>query len=292
MLKLSSRNTPKPARQRYLGVDMAYVYQHVRLDKNEPFYIGVGTSPKRAYSKFARNNIWVKIVKKAGYKVEIVFDNISRKEALEKEKELIKKYGRIDKKTGILSNMTDGGDGGTGHIKSEELCKKMSELYKERIKKDRSMVEAMHRHNRGRPLSEETKRKLSESKKGRKLTEEHKAKLRGRPAPSKSPEVRKRLSELFKGRPISEEQKKRISQTLMGRSNGPWKPSQYEKNKNYWKSVYSPITQFSKEGEFIKVWYNRIIASEELGIPKNHIRENLRGRKKLKDYIFKFGDCS
>ena len=32
---------------------MAYVYRHIRLDKNQPFYIGVGTCDtyERAYSK-------------------------------------------------------------------------------------------------------------------------------------------------------------------------------------------------------------------------------------------------
>lgn len=220
------------------------VYRHIRLDKNEPFYIGIGTRKSRAYDKW-RNRIWKNIIAKTPYEVEILFDNLTREQAEAKEREFIALYGRIDLKTGTLANLTDGGDEGSGH------------------------------GNRGRKHSEETK-----------------AKMRGKPAPSKSPEVRKKLSEIFKGRPIPEEQKRRISQTLMGRSNGPWKPSQYEKNKNYWRSVYNPITQFSKEGELIKVWHNRIVASEELGIPKNHIRENLRGRRKLENYLFKFGDLS
>lgn len=270
---------------------MAYVYQHIRLDKNEPFYIGVGSHKGRAYSKDGRNNIWKKIVKKAGYFVEILIDNITRKEALEEEKRLISLYGRINNKTGILSNLTDGGDGGSGIVRSKEYKERISKLYKEKCKFDRSMIEPMHAYNRGRPLSEETKRKLSESKKGRKLTEEHKAKLRGRPSPAKRPEIRKKLSELFKGRPIPEEQKKRISETLKGKSNGPWKPTQYEKNRQYWENVYNPITQFSLEGEFIKVWNNRIIAAKELGIPKNNIRECARGKRmQAGGFLFKFGD--
>lgn len=44
-----------------------YIYRHVRIDKNEPFYIGIGSKPKkfinnsvefsRAYNKSRRNNI-------------------------------------------------------------------------------------------------------------------------------------------------------------------------------------------------------------------------------------------
>ena len=38
---------------------MAYVYQHVRLDTNEPFYIGIGSDDKnyqRANNKFNRKS--------------------------------------------------------------------------------------------------------------------------------------------------------------------------------------------------------------------------------------------
>jgi len=270
---------------------MSCVYQHIRLDKNTPFYIGVGASVKRAYSKYGRNNIWKRIVAKVGYRVEIIIDRVSREDALKEEKRLIAVYGRMNNNTGVLANLTDGGDGGSGIVRSEESRNRLSEMYKERCKFDRSMIEPMHAHNRGKHLSEETKRKLSESKKGRRLTEEHKAKLRGRPSPAKRPEVRKKLSELFKGRPIPEEQKRRISETLKGKSNGPWKLAQYEKNRQYWESVYHPITQLSLDGKIVKVWNNRLIASRTLNIPKNDIRECARGRRKeAGGFIFRFGD--
>ena len=58
---------------------MAYVYRHIRLDKNEPFYIGIGKIPnyKRAYLKSIRNIIWKQIVAKTDYEIEILFDNLS-----------------------------------------------------------------------------------------------------------------------------------------------------------------------------------------------------------------------
>lgn len=92
---------------------MAYVYRHIRLDKNEPFYIGIGKSDLdyyRAYETYNRNEIWKRIATKAEIEVEILIDNISYEEAKEKEVEFIKLYGRINQKTGCLANMTEGGD--------------------------------------------------------------------------------------------------------------------------------------------------------------------------------------
>jgi len=57
---------------------MAYVYQHIRLDCNEPFYIGIGSdsSYRRANERTRRNDIWNKITAKTDYKVVILFDNL------------------------------------------------------------------------------------------------------------------------------------------------------------------------------------------------------------------------
>lgn len=107
---------------------MAIVYRHIRLDKNIPFYIGIGKTEKRAYQKYFRNNIWNQIISKTKYDVEILFDNLSWEQACEKEKEFIKLYGRIDLKTGILANQTDGGDGNNNF--SEEARKKISLAHK------------------------------------------------------------------------------------------------------------------------------------------------------------------
>ena len=93
---------------------MAYVYRHIRLDKNEPFYIGIGSDNegfyKRAYSKKNRNSHWKNIIK-YGYEVEIILDDLTWEKACTKEIEFIKLYGRKDLGKGTLVNMTDGGDG-------------------------------------------------------------------------------------------------------------------------------------------------------------------------------------
>ena len=104
---------------------MAYVYQHIRLDTDEVFYIGIGSDTdgkyKRAYKKNGRNNPhWNNIVNKAGYRVEILTDNVSWEEACEEEKILIKYYGRKNLNEGKLVNFTDGGEGSLG-IKASDL---------------------------------------------------------------------------------------------------------------------------------------------------------------------------
>jgi hypothetical protein len=106
---------------------MAYVYRHIRLDKNEPFYIGVGndTKFKRAKEKCGRTLMWNRIVSKHGYKIDIIMSDIDRCVALEKEIEFIKLYGRRDLGLGTLINMTDGGeDGNLNHVVSKETREK------------------------------------------------------------------------------------------------------------------------------------------------------------------------
>jgi hypothetical protein len=103
---------------------MAIVYKHIRKDKNEIFYIGIGKTIARAKSKKSRNNHWYNIINKTDYSIEIIHNNISWEDACELEKTYIKQYGRKDLGLGLLVNMTDGGDG-ISNI-SDETKKKMS----------------------------------------------------------------------------------------------------------------------------------------------------------------------
>lgn len=93
---------------------MAYVYRHIRLDKNVPFYIGVCRKEKdkyhlRAYEKRDRNKTWNQIVSQTEYEVEIIMDNLDVDSAEEKEREFISLYKRIAD-GGTLVNVTFGGE--------------------------------------------------------------------------------------------------------------------------------------------------------------------------------------
>lgn len=107
---------------------MTVVYRHIRKDKNQPFYIGIG-SKYRANTKHERNSIWNRIVNKTDYYVEILFEYQDREDAIKKEMELISLYGRINNGTGILSNMTDGGEGAVGSVFTKERRDVMSKKY-------------------------------------------------------------------------------------------------------------------------------------------------------------------
>lgn len=145
---------------------MAYLYRHIRLDKNEPFYIGIGSDPKRAYSNRDRNKYWHNIINNTTYEVDIILDDLTWDEACIKEKEFIKMYGRFQF-GGILCNMTDGGDGGFGVIVSEETRNKKSISSKRNII-SKETREKMAAKLRGRPLPEWQKNILSNAAKNRK----------------------------------------------------------------------------------------------------------------------------
>ena len=130
---------------------MPYVYRHIRLDKNEPFYIGIGSdmTNKRANERARRSELWKKIVAKSDYEIEILFDDITYDEAKLKEIEFIKLYGRIDLNNGTLANLTDGGDGMINP--SQEFRLKMSRIHKGRKNSDALMELLINRKGKKNP---------------------------------------------------------------------------------------------------------------------------------------------
>jgi len=103
-----------------------YVYLHKNIITQEVFYIGKGIN-KRAWSKHKRSSFWNNYVNKHnGFIVEIYKEGLSEKDSFDLEKELISKYGRRDNESGILVNLTDGGEGSSGNILSKESKNKVS----------------------------------------------------------------------------------------------------------------------------------------------------------------------
>lgn len=92
---------------------MYYVYLHYRLDTGECFYIGKGTQPRRASRTDGRNSLWKKIYKKAGRKIVVAEYFGTEKEAFDFEKSMIKRYSPV-------ANFTEGGDGVSGLIHTQE----------------------------------------------------------------------------------------------------------------------------------------------------------------------------
>lgn len=132
---------------------MFYVYLHRRASDNSVFYIGKGCK-YRAYEthKSKRSVYWIRVYQKHGRVVEIVKDNLTEKEALALEVALIAQYGIEN-----LCNHSSGGEsGGSGRVWSEESRKKLSES-----KKGKKQPWA------GKHLTEDGRQRIIESKKGK-----------------------------------------------------------------------------------------------------------------------------
>jgi hypothetical protein len=168
-----------------------YVYAFLRSNDSEhgkkftPYYIGKGTG-KRMFEKYGRI---VPSPENDSY-IAIVQDNLTEREAFSLEIYCIQLYGRIQTNTGILRNRTDGGDGPSGMIMSQETRERMSlarrgekhPLWgKPRPDHVKRMISEANRgannFHYGKPMPETTRRKISEANKGKPKGEAHRQKL-------------------------------------------------------------------------------------------------------------------
>jgi hypothetical protein len=114
-----------------------YTYAYLRED-GTPYYIGKGKGD-RAYSKHQRGK------SKGGYftppeknKILILKNNLTEEEAFKHEIYMIAVLGRIDLGTGILRNLTDGGEGVSGYRHSDETKMFIKEVGKGRKHSDKT----------------------------------------------------------------------------------------------------------------------------------------------------------
>jgi hypothetical protein len=201
-----------------------YIYYDPRKSPIEPIYIGKGKGKRISFHKNRAKNPILKRklekIKDLGLEpiVEKFIDNISDEEALKLEIELISKYGRIDLKTGPLCNLTEGGDGTSGRIASEETKKLWSEQ-----RKGKKQTEAQYAANCNRVISKETKEKQRKANKGH-----------SRHTPEQIAAIKKHNQE----RVISDETRKLWSEQRLGKNEKIKWPSDNElllmvKNSNF-----------------------------------------------------------
>ena len=136
-----------------------YVYTHLNPNTKEIFYVGIGKG-NRAWNQWAgRNKFWENYVNKHGFEVELISENLTRKQAEKIEINLIAELGRrqIDN-GGTLVNRSSGGEGSIGYTHTAEFKQKLSEDRKGKCTR------------KERQLSKETKEKISKSLVGRETT--------------------------------------------------------------------------------------------------------------------------
>ena len=272
---------------------MFYVYILRRPDKEDPFepgrscpfYVGKGSNGRiKVHRKEAqaelhklgwkkhKNNVILSLWKaNLDYEEDIVLTGCTEEEAFFYESQIILAYGRIDLGTGCLSNLTNGGEGIKGQIRSEETKRKISEFQKgktlsketrhkiseankgtkhpmhgkkhsaETILKMKSSHKGQVSHNKGKTLSEETKRKISDGLKDRVVSKETREKIgKAHKGMVHTEEAKRKISDGHRGeknhnfgKPKSEETKKKISEAQKG-------------EKGYWYGKVGPRTQRSK----------------------------------------------
>ena len=169
-----------------------------------PYYIGKG-SGRRIYVKCGRPCG----VPKDKSRIIFLKQNLTEEEAFKHEIYMINVFGRKDLGTGILYNKTDGGEGSSGFIHNEESKRKMSESRKGRFSgKNNPMygvsLKGETHHFYGKFHSEETKRKMSEKRKGKKPY-------------VMTEETRRKMSEVKKNKPLSREHKRNMSEERKGK---------------------------------------------------------------------------
>ena len=216
---------------------------YIHISPNNKYYVGITANTViRRWNNgrgYIKNKYFYRAIKKYGWKNfqhEIVAEHLTKDEACKFEIALIKALDSTNPNYGY--NFSSGGEhGGTGHVVSEETRKKIGDAF------------------RGKPLSEECKRKLSESLKGHAVSDE----------------TRELISLHRSGIYHTEETKRKISASKKGQG-------------------AIPINQYDLDGNFIRNWESAFVAMKELGFKSSSSIANvLSGKcKSTHGFIFKY----
>lgn len=241
-----------------LWVNRFYVY--VWWDDGVPFYVGKGHRYRDVSLKNRNPHFKHKLAKmqREGREPTItrICEGVDEEYAFLVEVEAIARWGRRIN-GGLLVNLTDGGDGVTGHVHSQEAREKLrlshlgykpSPEHREKLRL--AAADPVNKEKRrqasivkitGIKRSAETKEKMSKARRGKKLSPEHVEKLRqsnnnfGRKhsyehvekvrlantGKKRSPEIVEKMRLINRGRKASPETKEKLRQVHLGKKKSP-----------------------------------------------------------------------
>lgn len=185
-----------------------YVYAYIRSN-GIPYYIGKG-SCNRAWIQSGRT---IKPPKDKS-KIIIMESGLTELGAFALERRYIRWYGRKNNGTGILRNMTDGGEGCSGIVHSIETKKQISESKLGKKNKPYPKEHGMKISNalKGKIKTQLHRENLSMANKGKFLSQSHKNKISLAVSGELNP---------FYGKTHTKEVRNKISQTQKTRKRNP-----------------------------------------------------------------------
>ena len=267
------------------------VYMHT--SPSNKVYIGITSMnpPEKRWKNglgYYQNKHFYSAIQKYGwgnFKHEILFSRLTKKDAENKEVELIALYNATNRENGYNN---DNGGTSVGRL-TEKQKNRLSEIGKERLKNPEN--NPMY----GKHHSEETKQRLRESKIGTHHSEETKRKIgEANSGREWSDESREKLSNSLIGHEVSKETKRKIGEAAKDRFKNKENHPLYGKHRTeetkkklseYNKEFFKDPTKNPNYGNTKKIldldthiiYDSAYEVSDKFGISVDNIRANCRG---------------
>ena len=145
----------------YYNKIMFYTYAYLREDRT-PYYIGKGSGARTTARHIRRGKNFIP----PKDRILILKDNLTEEESFRHETYLISVLGRKDLGTGILRNLTDGGEGCTGMRHSDETRERIRQITTG-VKQSEETIKKRVEKNRGQRRTPEQRERQSKAKAGR-----------------------------------------------------------------------------------------------------------------------------